>query len=159
MKDFEIVIVTAIVSIVLTYLWCRSRKPKAIVQTFGKNPTYYDVVYRNPDHKRMCNEIQDNLNDIAKKRGINIRFNNPTRITPDETMGGHSNRVFNYLSGNGGIIVKASEFKKECTDSLCTKKRWNFTDTRTEVLPFDITWAVDNSEKFMDGLLRSGVID
>ena len=51
MKDFEIVIVTAIVSIVLTYLWCRSRKPKAIVQTFGKNPTYYDIVYIQQEDK------------------------------------------------------------------------------------------------------------
>ena len=165
MKDIEIVIVTAIVSSILTYLWMRSRKPKAIVQTFGKNPTYYDIVYTDPvfkgdDPKGASYGIKEKLNEIAQTRGINIRFNNPTKmnagnsIQPDwaDLYTGH------LYPGNKFVIVKASDLRyyDPPRDGLSTKKKYKLTG-EWKVYSFD--QAYKNFDLFMDTLLASGVID
>jgi hypothetical protein len=159
MKDFEIVLVTAIVTIILTLLWCRhSKKAKDVVQTFGKKPTYYDIVYTHPEHKGLCYGIKNNLNAIATKRGVNVRFNDPTRLHYGNTMGGSRNSVFRILHGDTIFILKGSDLNMQCEGALCASKKNNPKDG-AEYYKFDVNWGYNNSESAFQSLLAGGVID
>ena len=162
MKDFEIVLVTAIVSIVLTLLWCHHRSSKKedkdVIQTFGKKPTYYDIVYTHTEHKGLCYGIKNNLNAIAKKRGVNVRFNDPTRLHYGNTMGGSRNSVFGTLRGDTIFILKGSDLEMDCEGALCASKK-NNPKNGAEFYKFDVNWGYNNSERVFQSLLAGGVID